>query len=291
MVLFRILLAIACLFQIGEGANSPTIVSKFGAIREGQFKYFYDGMIPKPNSCDHVLFLGVGTAMTINDYDGLAKKLVEAYPLTVIVTDHVPGFFVKSFAGKFSQFYNEMVPNIQSLVPSCADKENPMIFVSGHSVSGQAIINALDTLDPKPVGFVGLDPYKINANRMRITIPALEWGFRKTSCLVRISRAAKLAYKVSEMKKRIFYRVDNVSQRIAHCVFTDNGCMSFVCGRRGNDEWVRDGVTFSIRAFIEAVHQSNFEKKRFELPISIVRGNYDLFTNQDDPYSCITSEL
>ena len=278
MTLFRILITLACLF--GVSANNPTIVSKFGAIREGQFKYFYDGMIPKPNSCDHVLFLGVGTAMTINDYDGLAKKLVEAYPLTVIVTDHVPGFFVKSFAGKFSNFYNKMVPNIQSLVPSCTDKENPMIFVSGHSGSGQAIINALDTLDPKPVGFVGLDPYKINANRMQITIPALEWGFRKTSCLVRINRAAKLAYKVSEMTKKIFYRVDNVSQRIAHCVFTDNGCM-FVCGRRGDDEWVRDTVTYSIRAFIEAVHRNDFEKKRFQLPISIVRGDYDLFTNQD----------
>jgi hypothetical protein len=77
---------------------------------------------------------------------------------------------------------------------------------------------------------------------------------KETSCLVRINRAA--TYKVSEMKKRMFYRVDHVAQRIAHC-FTDSRCMF---------EWVQDAITYSIRAFIEAVHRNDFEKIRFQLP-------------------------
>ena len=61
------------------------------------------------------------------------------------------------------------------------------------------------------------------------SIPTLDWGFSKTTCAVRINQAVKPAYEISSPEYRIFYRVDNVKERIARCVLTDSICPT-VCG-------------------------------------------------------------
>jgi len=270
---------ILCSFICSAFASNSTIVSYTGAIREGAFRYHYDESVP--NACDTVLFIGVGTAMSVNDYDQISSLIVTGKPIVTIISDHDPRWFVKLSSKKFASFYNEMTGSLQSLVPACKGKD-PMILVGAHSASGQASIEALPNLKRKPDGYVGLDPFKINERKMKIdkSIPTLEWGFAKTTCAVKIGQAAKPAYKISSKNHRVFYRVDNISEAIAHCVFTDKGC-GFVCGMKSQGSWVRDAVAKSIHAFVSAIESGDFQKEAFALPIE--NGSFELFVNDEDP--------
>jgi len=261
-------------------ASEATIATKVGAVRAGSYKYFYDESVT--NACDTVLFLNVGTAMGVKDYDNISTAIVSGNPVVTIVGDHAPRFPIKLSSRSYAKYYNEMVPILQRLVPACKDKKNPIILVAAHSASGQAAIKALPNLDRKPDGFVGLDPFSINL-RMKIddSIPSLEWGFSKTTCRVKINNAAKAAYKITNSKNRVFYRVDNVSEDVAHCVFTDKGC-SFICGLKADGGWIPAAVATSIQSFITAIKTGSFNKSNFELP-GQGEGKFELFVNEEDP--------
>ena len=262
-------------------ASNSTIVSKVGAVRHGAYKYLYDESVL--DACDTVLFLAVGSAMGVKDYDSISTAIVSDSSVVTIVSDHNPRFPVKLFSGQFVNFYNEMVPDLQRLIPACEGKKDPIILIGAHSASGSAAIKALPNLTKKPDGFVGLDPFPIDVRKMKIdeSIPTLEWGFAKTTCRTKIEQAAKPAYQISSKKHRIFYRVDNISQAVAHCVFTDKGC-SIICGKKADGGWVPPAVAISIHNFIIAIKSGSFEKEQFELPHDD-KANFELFVNQDDP--------
>lgn len=265
--------------------SKTTIVAKNGSIEEGAYKYIYDDSMP--NACDTVLFIGVGTAMNVNDYDNLSTEIVSGKSIVAIVSDHNPNFFVKLSAKKFARYYNQMVDSIQVLIPACEGREDPLIMVGAHSASGQAAITALPMLKHKPDGFVGLDPFQINVKKLKIdeSIPTLDWGFAKTTCAVTIDKAAKAAYKISSNKNRIFYRVNNISRGIAHCVFTDKGC-TFICGLKGDGGPVIPAVAHSIGIFVDAVKSGSFQKSDFALGYD--DSFLELFANDDDPDSSMS---
>jgi hypothetical protein len=146
-----------------------------------------------------------------------------------------------------------------------------------------ASINALPQLSPRPNGYVGLDPFRINSYRMKIdpSISTLDWGISKTTCAVRINQAAKPAYEISSPEHRIFYRVDNVKERIAHCVFTDS-IRPIVCGLKKDGGWVAVAVAESIHIFVDAIANGTFEKDAFVLD-AVKDGQVELFVNGDDP--------
>jgi len=268
---------------------------------KGEYKYYYDST----RSCGTVYFLGVGTAMTISDYDTVATMIVSGFDIVTIVIDHNPDDLVKTSDTKYAWFYNTIVKSLQDIVPACKQTEEvcsetngPRYIVGGHSASGQAAINAITEMNPSPDGFIGLDPFKVD-RKMSIpnSIPTLMWGFEYTTCFVTIFHAAKEAYHISDETHRIFYRIDNPTientnkHSFEHCVFTDNGCMAVgsvaVCPRGNEDnEYVYDAVynavAFSIHTFVDAMGSGVFIKSEFELPPQIYSGHYDLFVNEDD---------
>lgn len=283
------LIATASFLGSSSVSADTAIVNEKGAISEGAYKYFYDSSIP--NACETVLLIGVGTAMGVEDYDNLATAISTGQPITTVISDHNPRFFVKLSERKFEKYYNAMVPSLQSIIPACKDVKYPKILVGAHSASGQASIKALPKLKPQPDGYIGLDPFKINEKRMKIdpSIPTLDWGFSKTTCQVKVEQAAKPAYEISSPKHRVFYRVDNPKvggffgrPAIAHCVFTDKGC-AVVCGLRSGGTWVISAVADSIHKFVAIVKGGgSIVKSAFELD-AVKEGKVELFVNGDDP--------
>lgn len=265
------------------GTAIATIETEVGAIREGAYKYFYDSSVP--NACESVIFLGVGTAMSVNDYNNIGTEISTGKPIVTVIVDHNPRIFVKTSDRKFASYYNALVPDLQSRIPACANTPNPKILVAAHSASGQAAVKALPKLETKPSGFIGLDPFRITEGKMKIdpSLPSLEWGFAKTTCSVKIDQAAKPAYSISSPDHRVFYRVDNAAQGISHCVFTDKGC-AIVCGLKKDGGWVIPAVAASIHTFVDAIvnGEGNIEKSSFESDV-VKDGKVELFVNGDDP--------
>lgn len=285
-------LVYCCLFITwaqGKNSTAPysTIISQRGDIHEGLFQYFYDDSVPNP--CDTILFLGVGTAMGVGDYDKLSTLMVDGKEIIAIVIDHNPGWFVKLSPRKFASLYNRMVASYLQLVPVCQGKERNLILLGAHSASGQAAVEALPNLKRKPDGFIGLDPFQINQETMRMdeSIPTLDWGFAKTTCGVNIDQAAKALYQLSNRNHRIFLRVNNtansINDGVAHCVFTDRGC-GMVCGTKEKGDWIPLAVAQSIHLFVDAIKSKHFARETFLLP-QVMDGNdtLALFMNQDDP--------
>ena len=136
-----------------------------------------------------------------------------------------------------------------------------------------------------------MDPFSINDRRMKIddSIPSLEWGFSKTTCRVKINNAAKAAYKITTSKNRVFYRVDNISQAVAHYVFTDNGC-SLICGLKADGGWIPAAVATSIHSYIKTIKTGYFKKSNFELP-GQGEEKFELFVNAEDPNAKSKSAL
>lgn len=135
-------------------------------------------------ACEAIVILGVGTSMSISNYNVLASNIVEDRPYIVVIADHNSGFMMKLFALTFRKFFNSFMEHVDERIPMCLGKE-PLILIGGHSASGQAVINALPELHRKPDGFIGLDPYKVTMDMSLSNhgsfIPTLIWGFNKVS--------------------------------------------------------------------------------------------------------------
>mmetsp|Transcript_11469 Transcript_11469/g.21449 ORF Transcript_11469/g.21449 Transcript_11469/m.21449 type:complete len:316 (-) Transcript_11469:2313-3260(-) len=273
-----------------------TIVSNREDIREGLFRYFYDNAVPNP--CKTVLFLGVGTAMSVDDYDNLSTLIVDGNEIMAVVIDHNPKWFVKLSWRKFASLYNTIVSSLHQIIPVCEGKRNDLILLGAHSASGQAAVEALPNLTRTPDGFIGLDPYKITTTSthhedatMQVdeSIPTLNWGFARTTCGVNIDQAAKALYRMTNRKHRVFFRVNNTENStnhgVAHCIFTDKGC-GIICGTKGKGDWILLAVAHSIHLFVDSVQGNFFDKETFILPEEIVDSSaIDLFMNEDDPDS------
>jgi len=281
MLFSKTLLLLCSIFAVSNG----DMVSKRGKVREGKFTVHYDEAMPEEDQCQSVVMIGVGTAMGSGDYNILSSEISSGQPIVTIITDH-SFTFVKISSKGFAKLYNKLTADLGEIVPICQGK-SPKILVGAHSASGQAAIGAMkkDLLQVKPDGFIGLDPFNVNERKDSIdpNLPTLEWGFAKTTCAVKIQKAAKPAYKLSSEKHRIFYRIDNASghQNIQHCSFTDKGC-SIVCGRKNDGDWVRPVVAKSIHTFIFAIGTGDFEKEQFDFP-EVGADWFDLFVGAEEP--------
>lgn len=275
--------ALLSLLHSGAHVADAKIVSKTVTIRQGKFRYHYDDAIPTDAGCATVAMIGVGTAMSVGSYDNISSLISTGKPVVTVVTDHAKYSFIKLSRRKYANFYNKFVDNIEDYLPVCKGKD-PMILAGAHSASGQAAINAFAKgVNRKPDGFIGLDPFNVNERKMKIdaSIPTLDWGFAKTTCAVKVNQAAKAAYEISSKAHRVLYRVNNISKKIAHCVFTDKGC-AIVCGKKKDGGWVPPAVAESIHNFIDAIKTFSFTPGQFALP-SEHDGCYELFVNMQDP--------
>jgi hypothetical protein len=55
----------------------------------------------------------------VKDYDNISTAIVSGNPVVTIVGDHVPRFPIKLSSSSYVEYYNEMVPILQRLVPAC----------------------------------------------------------------------------------------------------------------------------------------------------------------------------
>ena len=262
----------------------------------GKIRYHYykdDTTDENHGHCTSILALGVGTAMSIDDYDYASHQIVLTNPtVIVIVTDSNYDDIVKTSPSKYANLLDNIYEQLHFLIPVCdydyTGVSSPIdLFIGGHSSSGQA---ALEALQGKlfhfiPAGFIGLDPFKISSDTVDynapLYLPSLHWGFTKTTCMVDVNEAALGAYHlfapISDSKNktlgRVLYLIDNEmdSRELGHCVFTDKGCgveSIVVCPTIHpiNDNWVYDALAHSIQLFLKAVEKGvAFTKDDFHL--------------------------
>jgi hypothetical protein len=272
--------------------STTTIVSKRGKIKKaGEYKYFYDSSVPA--ACESVYIFGVGTAMSVNDYNELGSTISKGNRIVALVSDATPGNPIKLEAGPWERYYNTIVTQIQDIIPACVDTPHPIILFGGHSASGQGIINALPDVVPQPNGLIFLCPFMITKSmKINPSIPTLYWGSEKTTCFVFVNLAAKAAYELSSPDHRVLYRIDNENNTITHCIFTDNGCGGFICPKGKEGKWVIPAVSKSIHIFADdIVNDGKLTRTQFDLDVVKEDGKALLYVNEENPDDDTTSEL
>jgi hypothetical protein len=242
----------------------------------GVVRYHYDAEIA---SCKHVLLLGVGTFMSVENYDKISQAISADETIVVVISDHNVDNFEKTSPSKYAALTNEIANQLNSLIPIC-NHDEARILIGGHSASGQAAMQAwqqgmIDKSTVNPLGFIGLDPYEISEKTMDESIifdlSGLYWGFSRTTCLVTVEKAAQAAYQITEKSARVLYSIHNEKHEsgMTHCVFTDHGCgvSPLTCGTRSDFDWVYGKVADSIRLYLQSLTNSApFNRDHFVLP-------------------------
>lgn len=231
---------------------------------EGYIGNHYDDNSRDSSPCETVVLMSIGTAMSTESYELLSSELVTNTSTVFITMDPNPFHLVKLNTIKYIRLATAIINDITTLVPICTKPPIHGYIVGGHSAGGQAAMQALPALlesriiipNTIIVAFLGLDPFNAKSAHVNISIPAMYWGFTKTTCLVTAQYAAQYAYQHSTSKKRVFYQVANThtTDIITHCIFTDHGCN--LCPSNENNDaekWVRIAIGKSVNQFIAAI--------------------------------------
>ena len=284
---------------IYQTTNNTTLVDN---VLLGVIRYHYDETM---SSCHNLLLLGVGTFMSVTDYDKISKKIASKNAIVVIVADHNVNRIIKTSPQKYALLNNEVMHQLSQLLPSIcgnvsSNDTNVRLLFGGHSASGQAAIQAwqqgLLNTGRRSVAFLGLDPYEIsNATidqRVGLVIPSLTWGFTKTTCLVNTEKAAMAAFEMTK-SLRVLYAIDNVDKLCAtmtHCAFTNQGCGLFVCSTNAKFEWIHDAVAESIGIFLEGIRGAfPFDHSHFE-PAKSLPCNVQVYVNKGNSSRKVASQ-
>jgi hypothetical protein len=259
----------------------------------GMIRYHYDAT---KSSCDNVLLLGVGTFMSVMDYDKISATIASGQSIIVIIADHNLHHVEKTSPERYAMLTIGVMNQLSRLLPVCreiaGDDSTLQLLIGGHSASGQAALQAwqqgmLSKVSHK-VAFLGLDPYEISNTtidqQIGLVIPSLYWGFTKTTCLVRTDMAARAAYEVTK-DSRVLYVIDNAGDGCAmtHCVFTDQGCgfRPFACSTKTKIEWVYDAVAESVGLFLQCLSGAlPFDHSHFELSTPLA-GDVQVYVNEE----------
>jgi hypothetical protein len=250
---FLLLLLVSLWLALAQAKLNSTTVSdlKYEG-GSGEIRFHFDDSVQ--NGCKTVIMMGVGTAMSVGNYDKVANKIVRNSSIVFIMTDHNPPFSswlpapIKMCQGeKYARLAELISERLSNLIHVCRETENsPRYFIGGHSASGQSAVGALKYFKSHfyPYGFIGLDPY----DRLPEFIPiqpcpfdfsteykslpvTLNIGFERETCGVDPTKSAARAYEESNATSRVLMKIKNpASTSINHCSFTDNGCGYLVCG-------------------------------------------------------------
>lgn len=278
-------------------SNTVDIVDVTTTASSGSIRYHYDENI---SSCEFIVFLGVGTFMGVSKYDKIARAIVAGKPVVVVIADHNPGNFFKTLPMKYSLLLKEVTSQLGDLIPICNDDPNSnknqemekTLVIGGHSASGQAAMeawqmNLVQDSSIVPVGFIGLDPYRISARTVSgFDLPGLNWGFTETTCLVEVDLAAKGAYHATPRNARVLYTIQNdgPSSDITHCIFVDDGCGSKPLSCPGSElhsPILYEEIAESIHRYLGALQQSiPFSQEYFDLG-HVVQPEIEVYVNED----------
>ncbi|KAI2502070.1 hypothetical protein MHU86_12389 [Fragilaria crotonensis] len=290
MMLLLFLVIVLSLVDLCQGeieSNDPTIEG-------GNLRYFFD-KASGDIACQNVVLLGVGTGMSVQDYDLVSTEIVSGHNILTVVFDFAPGYPLKNSEEDYIKLINAVVANLSTLVPICNATAGTKrtIVVGGHSASGAVAWKCLKRLNFQPDGFIGLDPFVVHRNGAKqIEIPSLSFGFTKSTCLALVYWAAKALYTVSGKDRRVLYLIDNNKKQgskdiAVHCSFSDKGCFGLICPEEEGDPWVRELVGFSIQTFFRSLSKKAIIKKDYEHPKfttcpASTPITYHLYVNEDE---------
>jgi hypothetical protein len=249
----------------------------------GQVRVHYPAI--SPASCD-VITLGVGTAMSDNDYDNLSAKL-NGYGYIVAVMDHQPGNLTKTDANKYKNLALDVKANMVSWLGAVGVNCGSIAhwIMGGHSAGGQAAHNAVSSNPGLADAMFNIDPFDISGAG-NVSVPTLNWGFDTTTCFVTKENAAKAAYQKST-GQRAFVRVKvpygfnwcGPSPKLYHCSFTDGTCPACTnCAYPPNSFYV--DVAASVNKFITAAFYGTWSKANLNFSSSLTK---TLFEGTDAP--------
>lgn len=259
---------------------------------QGRYTYYSDSNIPV-----RVIFIfGVGTDMQSSNYMNISKEIVtRCNDVLFIVLDHNPGYLIKLDGAKFASNANMIASNPSKYFPKVGVSTSIMFVIGGHSAGGSAAIDAMrgGHLTFTHTGFLGLDPYGGTGGfkGLHISCPALFWGFDKTTCFVKINKAAEACYDIAPINTRALYRVHNDDGNIQHCIFADDGCLACPAGKVGY--WIRGCVGASVETFVGnmPLPGTSFSHDAFWTAIADKdRSKLTLYVNTDEVFVMVTKQ-
>jgi hypothetical protein len=249
----------------------------------GQVRIHYPAS--SPASCD-VITIGVGTAMSDNDYDNLAGQL-NSFGYIVAVMDHQPGNLTKTDATKYKNLANDIKANLLTWLSGSGVSCNSVAhwIMGGHSAGGQAAHNAVSDNPGLADAMFNIDPFDISGAG-NISVPTLNWGLDTTTCFVDKNKAAKAAYYKST-GKRAFVRINvpygfnwcGYSPKYFHCSFTDGTCPACTnCAYPPSSFYTE--VATSVNKFINAAFYGTWSKANLSFSSNVPK---TIFEGADAP--------
>ena len=228
--------------------------------------------------------LGVGTAMSASGYDKLSSRISQ-YGHVVVVMDHAPGALMKTDEHKFRRLAEDVKAQLTQWLPNDRCQIIDKWIMGGHSAGGQAAQNAVAHNAGLADGIFSIDPYNAN-DTDDVHVPALYWGFSKTTCFVAINDAAKGTYQRSR-DRRAFYRVNTkyswgpcgYSPKYFHCSFCDGHCPVCTNCQTTPDHFF-DDVAASVNQFAQHGFTSTWSKAAMTINSTTP---YTLFVDNDQP--------
>jgi hypothetical protein len=217
-----------------------------------------------PAACDAIL-LGVGTAMSADNYDKLSTQLI-AYGYVVAIIDHAPGELLKTNATQFANVASAVKDNLASWLAGHNNCTGIAHWImGGHSAGGQAAHDAVVNNSHLADAMFNIDPYDISGSGL-ISVPTLNWGFSETTCFVDINKAAKAAYQKStggrafvRVAKKYSWGPCGYSPKYFHCSFCDGHCPACTNCTTTPDSFFVD-VARSVNKFINAAFYGQWSK-------------------------------
>mmetsp|Transcript_7488 Transcript_7488/g.11406 ORF Transcript_7488/g.11406 Transcript_7488/m.11406 type:complete len:287 (-) Transcript_7488:53-913(-) len=225
------------------------------------YRYYYDSSILTGNKrASWLIFLVVGTNMSVNDYSDIATHCVTGQPTVVVMVDNNPGNVVKLNGEHTVAAFNDIMEHLDERIQDITFEKGKKILVGGHSAGGSSVIDAMNSgnFTFQTNGYIGLDPMAKGTSiaEKSIAVPTLAIGFTEETCKVPVADTGLAAYQVSPPNHRILLQVINPKPpglfqggQITHCVFTDGGC-----GRSG--AWVRQAVGGVTTVFCKSLKGS-----------------------------------
>ncbi len=274
-----LLYAITCLawmFSFQVMANSFD-----KSLNSGQVRIHYPTLAQ--TSCS-AIFIGVGTAMGIKGYDKLSSRIAQ-YGHIVAILDHAPGNLMKTDANRYRNLAQDIKDQLTQWLPANSCQNITHWVMGGHSAGGQAAQNAVANTPGLADGIFSIDPYNAKDTN-EVNVPAMYWGFSKTTCFVDVNDAAKGTYQRSN-DRRAFYKVNTkyswgpcgYSPKYFHCSFCDGHCPACTNCRTTPDHFF-DDVAKSANLFIQHGLSSTWNKSSLTFSATTP---YTLYVDSDQP--------
>jgi hypothetical protein len=252
MCWFLLLLTFLWLALAQANINSTNVNGLSYPGGNGDIRFHFDDSVQ--HGCQTVIMMGVGTGMSVDDYDKLANEVVRGSSIVFIMTDphprnptiipdrEAPDPLKNCHEKDFAQFALNITKRLSNLIHVCrGTNSKPRFFVGGHSASGQSAIGALSYMYEQqfyPHGFIGLDPDSsftpwdiplrvcpFNFTGLGKLPVTLNIGFERGTCWVNPAESAAFVYNNSKNTSRVLIKIKNPeSTSINHCSFTDNNC-------------------------------------------------------------------